>query len=197
MEIGGLEQVKEDVRDARPGAWFDTLLQDIQFGARVLRKNPGFTIMAVLTLALGIGVNTAIFSMVNSLLLRPMPVPNPQQITVVTYQQEGGSLRTDFSYADFRDLRSQTTGVFSGLAGYQIGLDGISIKGKGERLLTGYVSGNFFEMLGLQPALGRLILPSEGEVANTDPVLVLGHAYWRSHFGGDPRVIGSKVSVNG
>src|SRR5262249_61654784 len=90
-----------------------------------------------------------------------------------------------------------TTSVFSGLAGYQLGLDGISINGKGERLLTGYVSGNFFETLGLQPALGRLILPSEGKAANADPVLVLGHAYWKSHFAGDPRVIGSKVSVNG
>ncbi len=197
MEIGGLEQTKEDVRDARKGAWLDTLLQDIHFGARVLRKNPGFTGMAVLTLALGIRVNTPCFSSVNSLLLRPMPVPNPEQMTVISYQQEGGSLRTDFSYADFLDLRTQTTSVFSGLAGYQLGLDGISINGKGERLLTGYVSGNFFETLGLQPALGRLILPSEGQAANADPVLVLGFVYWKSHFAGDPRVIGSKVSVNG
>jgi macrolide transport system ATP-binding/permease protein len=197
MEIGGIEQVKEEVREARKGAWLDTLVQDVQFGARVLRKNPGFTIMAVLTLALGIGVNTAIFSMVNSLLLRPMPVPNPEQITVLAYQQERGSLRTDFSYGDFRDLRKQTAAVFSGLAGYQIGLDGISTNGRGERLLTGYVSGNFFSMLSLQPALGRLILPSEGEAPNADPVVVLGYAYWKSHFAGNPAVIGSKVSVNG
>ncbi len=151
IEIGGLEQAKEDVREARPGAWFDTFLQDVHFGARVLQKNPGFTLMAVLTLALGIGVNTAIFSMVNSLLLRPLPVRNPGEMTVLAYQQEGGSLRTDFSYADFSDLRSQAAGVFSGVAGYQLGLDALSINGKGERLLTGYVSGNFFEALGLQP----------------------------------------------
>src|SRR5439155_24579859 len=134
----------------------------------------GFTLMAVLTLALGIGVNTAIFSMVNSLLLRPMPVPNPEQITVITYQQESGSLRTDFSYADFRDLRSQAAGVFSGLAGYQLGLDGLSINGIGYRLLTGYVSGNFFETLGLQSSLCCMILPSECVAVLADPVLCHG-----------------------
>jgi putative ABC transport system permease protein len=197
LEIGGVEQVKEEVREARKAAWLDTFVQDVHFGSRVLSNNPGFTVVAVVTLALGIGVNTAIFSMVNSLLLRPMPVPNPEQITVISYQQGGGSVRTDFSYADFRDLRSQSASVFSGLAGYQLGLDGISINGKGERLLTGYVSGNFFLTLGLEPALGRLVLPSEGEVAKADPVLVLGYAYWKSHFGGDPRVVGSKVAVNG
>src|SRR5215471_13740353 len=146
MEIGGLEQVKEDVRDARPGAWFDALLQDIYFGARVLRKSPSFTLMAILTLALGIGVNTAIFSMVNSLLLRPMPVPHPEQITVMVYQHEQGPLRP-FSYADFLDLRKQTASAFSDVAGYQLGLDGISVNGRGERLLAGYVTGNFFGML--------------------------------------------------
>jgi predicted permease len=196
MEVGGLEQVKEDVRDARPGAWFDALLQDIQFGARVLRKSPSFTLMAILTLALGIGVNTAIFSMVNSLLLRPMPVPHPEEITVMVYQHEQGPLRA-FSYADFLDLRKQTASAFSGVAGYQLGLDGISVNGKGERLLAGYVAGDFFGMLGLQPALGRLILPSEGQTEGADPVAVLGYAYWKSHFAGDPGIIGRKVNVNG
>jgi len=197
MEIGGFEQVKKDVRDARPGAWLENLLQDVHFGARVLRKNPAFTVVAVLTLSLGIGVNTAIFSMVNSLLLRPLPVPHPEQITVLAYQQEHGTLRTDFSYADFHDLRDQATDAFSGVASYQIGIDGIVRNGKGERVLTGYVSGNFFSMLGLQPALGRLILPSEGETAGADPVLVLGYTYWQSHFAGDPKVIGGQVAING
>src|SRR5271170_4876152 len=175
----------------------ETLLQDIRYGARMLLKNPGFLIVAVITLALGVGANTAIFSMVDAFLLRPLPVKDPAQITVLAYQLKQGNFQTQFSLADYRDIRDQSTGVFSDVFAYQFGLDGLSVDGKADRVMTNYVSGNYFSALGLKPALGRLILPSEGEVPGADPVMVLGYSYWQTRFGGDPGIVGRKVSVDG
>ena len=175
----------------------ETLLQDIRYGARMLIKNPGFLIVAVITLALGIGANTAIFSMVDAFLLRPLPVKDPAQITVLAFQQKQGNFLTQFSLADYRDIRDQSTGVFSDVFAYQFGLDGLSVDGKADRVMTNYVTGNYFSSLGLKPALGRLILPSEGDVPGADPVMVLGYSYWQTRFGGDPGIIGRKVSVDG
>lgn len=175
----------------------EAMIQDIKYAIRMLAKNPGFTIVGALTLALGIGANTAIFSMVNSFLLRPMPVHNPQQISVLARQQKDGQLQTQFSIPDYRDIRSETSGVFSDLFAYQFGMDGLSVNGKPDRIMTNYVSGNFFSGLGVQPVLGRLILPSEGEVPGRDPVFVLGYTYWQNHFGGDPSIVGKKVSIDG
>jgi putative ABC transport system permease protein len=175
----------------------ETLWQDIKYGMRTLAKSPGFTIVAILTLALGIGANTAIFSIVNTILLRPMPVKDPKQIYVMATQQNQGLPQILFSFPEFHDLRSQTTEVFSDTMAYSFGLDGMNINGKAERILTQYVSGNFFTGLGIKPALGRLILPSEGEVAMEDPVVVITYAYWKTRFGGVPGVVGRKVSLNG
>jgi predicted permease len=175
----------------------ETLLQDIRYGARMLMKNPGFMIVAVITLALGIGANTAIFSMVDALLLRPLPVAEPAQITVLAFQQKQGNFLTQFSIADYRDIQNQTKEVFSDVFAYQFGLDGLSVDGKADRVLTNYVSGNYFSALGLKPALGRFILPSEGDVPGADPVMVLGYSYWQTRFGGDPGIVGRKVSVDG
>jgi predicted permease len=172
-----------------------SLLQDIQFGLRTLRKNPGFTVVAILTLALGIGANTAIFSLVDSFLLRPLPVKDPQQIFTLAYQLKGGQVINNFSVPDYRDIRDQTGNVFSGLITYQIDLDGLSVNGKADRIVLTYVGGNFFSTLGIKPAIGRFILPSEEET--TAPVLVLGHSYWMTRFGGDAGIIGTKVSING
>src|SRR5271154_1041325 len=126
-----------------------TLMQDIRYGVRMLTRNPGFMIVAIITLALGIGANTAIFSMVDGILLRPLPVQDPGQITVLAYQQQKGNIQTQFSVADFRDIRSQSSDVFSDVAGYQLGLDGLSVDGKADRIVTDYVSGNFFPALGI------------------------------------------------
>src|SRR5579862_5786903 len=115
----------------------ETLIQDIRYGARMLMKNPGFLIIAVITLGLGIGANTAIFSMVDSLLLRPMSVPNPGQIVVLAMQQKNGPLLPALSFPDYRDIQSQTSESFSGLTGYILGLDGLSSAGtKPERIMT-------------------------------------------------------------
>ncbi len=173
------------------------LWQDIKFGVRMLARNPGFTLIAVLTLALGIGVNTAVFSMVNYILLRPMPVRDPSQIVVLTFRQKNGPTQNQFSVQEYRDIRDQVGGVFSGTAGYMFGGDGLSVNGKPEETSTFYVTGNFFSVMGLQPALGRFFKPSEGEVAGADPVVVLSYSVWQTRFGGDPNIIGKPASLDG
>jgi predicted permease len=185
--------------EVRPGNWgtiLETTWGDFRFGLRMLRKNIGFTTAAVLTLALGIGVNAAIFSMVDGLFLRPLPLKNPQQIVSFASQRQRG-WSNGYSYPEFEDIRSQTTDMFSTVAGYQIGQDGLTTNGKTEPIQSAYVPGDFFTMLGVQPYLGRFILPSEGKAAGADPVIVLSYSYWKRRFGGDPGVIGKSVALNG
>ncbi|MGD0629459.1 MAG: ABC transporter permease [Terracidiphilus sp.] len=174
------------------------LLQDLRFAFRQLRKAPSFTVTAVLTLALGIGANTAIFSLVNSFLLKPLPVENPQQIATLTYTQNHGSLQRAFSSPEFKALRAQSRNSFSEIFAVGAGLDGFATAGQQpERIITAYVSGDFFPALGVQPAAGRLLLRSEGEVPDRDPVIVLGYDFWQKRFNGDPNVVGRRVTVDG
>ncbi|HKT25881.1 MAG TPA: ABC transporter permease [Terriglobales bacterium] len=175
----------------------NTLKNDLLYGVRMLRKNPAFTMVAVLTLALGIGANTTMFSLVNWLLLRPLPVSHPEQISVIGYRQRHGNTQNQFSVPEYRTIRGQTTGVFSDVAAYQIGLDGFSTGGQADRLLTYYVTGNFFRTMGLQPVAGRLFVPKEGENVDSDPVVVLSYAYWQKRFAGQTDILGKKVSLNG
>jgi predicted permease len=198
LELGGVEQLKEEVREARAGAWVGTLLRDTSFGLRMLRKNPAFTAVVVLTLALGIGVNVAIFSIFDSFLFQLLPVKNPAQLATLSSVAKGGGESLAFSYPDFEDIQRQTTSIFDHVfAITEQQSDGISIKGKNEPILTSYVDGNYFGTLGVQPALGRLILPPEGKVVGADPVLVLGYSYWQTAFGGDPTVLGQRVEIDG
>ncbi|HXW12883.1 MAG TPA: ABC transporter permease [Terriglobia bacterium] len=172
------------------------LWQDTRHGLRILAKNPGFAVVTAVTLALGIGLNTAIFTMVNALLLRPLPVRHPEQIYTLSASGKGGG--NVFSYQDLEDIRKQTTSLFSDLAGVQIlGATGLSMAGKSERMWTDFVTGNLFGITGVRPALGRFILPSEGHVAGADPVLVLSYSFWKTHLGADRNIIGKKASVNG
>jgi predicted permease len=195
--MDGLEQKKEQCREARRVNWLHDFVQDVRFGLRMLRKSPGFTVVAVLTLALGIGANTAIFGVVDSFLLRPLPVADPLQITILDSPQKQGFALPLFSIPDYRDLRDQTTDVFSGVFGYVSGFDGLSVNGKAERIRTCYVSENFFSTLGIKPALGRLLLPSEGKTPGADPVMVLSHNYWKQRFAADPAIVGTKVTIDG
>jgi predicted permease len=171
--------------------------QDLKFGVRMLTRNPSFTLIAVIILALGIGVNTAVFSMVNYILLRPMPVRDPSQIVILTFRQKNGPTQNQFSVPEYRDIRDQTAGAFSGTAGYMFGGDGLSVNGKPEETSTFYVTGNFFSVIGLQPALGRFFKPTEGDVAGADPVVVLSYSCWQTRFGGDPAIIGKPASLDG
>jgi predicted permease len=175
-----------------------TLFQDLRFALRQLRRAPGFATTTVLTLALGIGANTAIFSLVNTILLKPLPVANPAQIAQLA--QSLGSSRASpvFSLPEYKQIRAQGAHSFVGVAAATVGLDGLAVQGQQpQRILTTYVSGNFFSVLGLKPSAGRLFLSSEGEVAGRDPVIVLSYDYWQEKFNADPGVIGRPVTVDG
>ena len=169
---------------------------DIRYALRTLTKNPNFAIIGIVTLALGMAVNTALFSVINGFLLRPLPVPHPEQITVFSLQQASLPDFHRFSYPDFEDLRAQTD-TFSDIFAYRVALVAISVDQKADHSIVSRVSNNFFSALGVQPAYGRLILPSEGLTPGADPIMVLGYSYWRKRFGSDPGVVGKKVEVNG
>jgi predicted permease len=173
-----------------------SLWKDIQFGMRTLGKNPGFAVIGVVTLALGMAVNTTIFSVVNGMLLRPMPVPHAEQLTVLALQEAGDKTLQNFSYPDFLDLRSQTEGL-SDLFAYRASLTGLTADGKGDHCVVSRVSNNYFSALGITPAAGRLILPTEGLAPGADPVMVLGYSYWQKRFAADKGVVGKQVEMNG
>jgi len=175
----------------------NTLLQDLRYGWRMLAKTPAATVIIVMTLALGIGANTFIFSLVNGYLLRPLSVPRPQEIAVLAARKAGDSpFLYEFSYPDFVDFRKQSAS-FADIFGYQMSLAGLSADNKADQLFLGYVTGNYFSALGIKPLLGRLVLPDEENQPGRQPVIVLGYSYWQKRFGGDPRVIGKQVKVNG
>jgi predicted permease len=179
------------------------LLQDIRFGLRTLAKNPGFTLVAILTLALGIGANAAIFSLTDQVLLRFLPVERPQELVVLhspgkshgrTWNDiQGGH---SFSYPMYKDLRGRNE-VFAGLlARYHVQ---VSIAGQGQSQLAEgeLVSGNYFQVLGVQPALGRVFSSQDETAAGANPVAVLSYGYWTRNFGGDPNILNKQLSVNG
>ena len=175
-----------------------TLFQDLRFAFRQLRKAPSFAVTAVLTLALGIGANTAIFSLVNSLLLKPLPVPNPSQLASLGQRQNHGLLFPQFSWPEYKQIRDEARGSFSDVFVHALGLDGFATEGQQpQRIMTSYVSGNFFQGLGLKPAAGRLLLPSEGEVLGRDTVIVLSYDFWQERFNGDVNVVGRQATING
>jgi predicted permease len=197
-EFGGYQKFKEECREEVGAHFLEGLIQDVRYGARVLRKSPAFTIVAVLTLALGIGANTAIFSLVDWLILRPLPIAQPSRVVFLETSWKDRNPDTTFSYPDFQRIQEQTTDVFAGVAALQMfQMDGFSVARKSEPMWAAYVSGNFFELMGIKPALGRLILPSEGRAIGADPVLVISYSFWKARLSGAEDVIGKKVLVNG
>src|SRR5262245_49825990 len=178
----------------QPRRMEDEMFQDLRFGARMLAKNPGFTIVVAITVALGIGANTAVFSLVDAALFRPLPVvAAPDQLVVI---DRGGQTMRALSYADFKVLRERNE-VLSGLALYDMPSE-ISF-GNGERsevVLGSLVSGNYFDTRGIKPALGRTFLPEEDKTPGAHPVVVLSHSFWRSRFNGDPALVGRTIVLN-
>ena len=217
LKLGGLEQTKESIRDRRGFPFLETLLQDLRFAFRMLAKDPGFTAVAVLTLALGIGATTAIFSVLNAVMLQSMPVRNPQELVVLRWSaharpQEVGSSsfgdchRTEwngalsagcsFSYPMFKEIRARadifsSATAFAGPGQFDLSGNGAASIARGE-----LVSGDYFQTLGVSPTLGRMIEPSD-ERPGAEPVAVLNYRYWQSAFGGSAAAIGKTIRLNG
>jgi len=170
--------------------------QEFRLGLRLLLKNPGITLACVLALALGVGANTAIFSVVNGWLLRPLPVPHPDEIVVLASQESPNSALGGFSYLELRDLQTEPT-VFAKLAAHQFGIVGLTGAGATDRFFASYVTSDFFPMLGIKPALGRLISGTEADSPGTAPALVLGYSYWKQHFNADLHIVGKSLLIDG
>ncbi|HEY7181766.1 MAG TPA: ABC transporter permease [Blastocatellia bacterium] len=177
-----------------------TLWQDLRYGARMLWKKPGFTLVSVLTLALGIGANTAIFTLVNAVFLQPLPVAEPARLMSVFGTDENNrGAQNDFipvSWPNFKDYRDQND-VFTGMIAFQF--IGLNFSGRGEpQQINGMiVTGNYFDMLGVKAAIGRTFLPEEDRTPGTHPVVVLSYGAWQRRFGGDPSIVGRAIKLNG
>ena len=199
IDLGGAEQVKENVRSVRAGAWLETLLQDIRFGLRMLRKSPGFTTVAIITLALGIGANTAIFQLLDAVRLRSMPVPNPQELVEVRFANRTGDMlnagdnpqMTNPLWEELRDHQAGLSGLFAW------GTDTFSLgDGANARNVHGlWVSGGFFPVLGIAPARGRLLDYQDDQHGCGAAGAVISYALWQGQFGGLDSAIGSSVTV--
>jgi len=193
--MGGIEPLKDDCRDARLGRLVETVWQDLRYGARVLRKNPGFALAAICTLALGIGANTAIFSMVYGVLLRPLPYQQGSQLVVLhqnfTRQKIEDMAFTPLEFKDYCDRNHTLSAVVEHHLMYFLLLG----KDTAERVETAVVSHNFFDVLGVQPILGRNLVAAD-EQQNADAVLLLSYKYWKNQQGGDPHVIGKVFQMN-
>jgi putative ABC transport system permease protein len=196
LEMGGGGHVQDEVRHVQAGAWLQTLWQDVRYAARILVKSPTFTLVAVLTFSIGIGANTAIFSMVNGLLLRPVPVPHSSQLTYLLQRHERWS--NGFSYPVMDEIRKQSGDAFSDVAAIRpFQMDGLGVNGGSQTIWNEYVTTNFFALASVKPALGSFMDSNPGNVAGSDPVLVLSYAYWQTHFAGDPNVVGHAAKLNG
>lgn len=210
--FGGVEQVKEECRDVRGTRVIEEMWQDIRFGVRMLSKNPGFTLVAVITLALGIGANTALFSVVDAMLLKKLPVREPDQLVLFqalaqrgfSYGRYTGNTSTDpatglramtsFPYQSFARLRAQESALSDVFAFGNFGLN-VQADGQADVASGQAVSGNYFAGLGVPAIIGRTITDEDDRAAAT-PVAVLSHRYWQRRFGGDRAVIGRQINLN-
>src|SRR5690348_5680792 len=195
MELGGVEQVKEQTREVRAGHLLETLWQDVRYGARLLRKSPGFTAVAVLTLALGIGANTAIFSIVDAVLLRPLPYPHPDRLVRIFFNEPGVGLRdVRFSKPELDDLQTRS-GVFEDVSPIFEGSEDETGAGQPERVEGVNGSFSYFSMLGVTPQIGRLFGPQDF-VPGFAPEAVISDGLWRRAYGADPNVLGRTIRID-
>src|SRR5579864_8211714 len=198
-EMGGADQIKQRVRDIRAGALVDRVIQDVRYALRTLAKNPAFSTVAILTLALGIGANTAMFSLLDQVVLRLLPVSHPEQLVIVreTGNHYGNSYGPNtVSWPMFEDLRDNNQ-VFSGMfcrfpATVTIGDDD-----RAAQISAELVSGSYFPILGVGTPLGRPIAPDDDAVPDSKPVVVLSYSFWRSYFDGDRTIVGRTIALNG
>ncbi|HME00017.1 MAG TPA: ABC transporter permease [Terriglobia bacterium] len=198
MELGGVEQVKEEVRAVRMGRFLEDFAKDLRFAFRTLAKSPGFTAVAVLTLSLGIGANTAIFTIVHDFLFSPRPYPNEAQVAqVYTQDRKHPSRFRAFSYPTYADIREQSAirAVFSGALAHNSAMVSIGEGGTSRRTFVSLVSSNYFRTLEVPLAQGRDFLPEEEKPGSAAPVVIASYLYWKS-TGFDPQLVGKTIRVN-
>ena len=195
LEFGGLDQVSENCRDARGVTFVEILAQDVRYGLRMFRRNPGFTAVVVGTLALGIGANTAIFSLINAALLKMLPVRNAEQLVQFTTNGAMG-INDAFSYPAFKELREQNQALSGVLAFRRLHDVDVEVNGKGGLANGQAVSGDYFPVLGVNAVLGRTFTREDEKAAGENPVAVISYGYWRERFALDPTIIGTKIAVN-
>jgi predicted permease len=194
--FGGIERVKEESRDERGIRLLDEVRQDLRYGLRILLKKPGFTVVVVITLALGIGANTAIFSLINAVLLKMLPVKNPEQL--VLFNQDNGGTRSDsFSYSAYKLFQDHNDVLSGVLAYYPLRLT-VSVDGQPEPAVSGQlVTGNYYAVLGVNAVLGRTIVPDDDQMPGEHPVCVISYNYWQRRFARDPAIVGKTIHLSG
>jgi predicted permease len=193
IKLGGVSQIEERHRRTRGIPFVEHLMRDSALSLRTLRASPAFTSVAVLTVALGIGANTAIFTVVNAVLFRPLPVERPGELVAINTVRSGF---TTFSYPDYRDFRDANT-LFTGIAATRFAPVSFDANGSASRVWGSLVSGNYFDMIGVRAVVGRTLTPSDDRIPGGHPVLVLSNDAWRSRFGSDPSIVGRTVKING
>jgi len=192
--FGNVALATEDSRSWWRFRGVEEFLQDLRYGARVLRKKPGFTFVAVLTLGLGIGANTAIFSLVNTILLRPLPIAQPEQVVTLNFGTPGHGAFPLIGYPEYLDYRDRNQSL-AGLAAMGMAPVGLSNNGINERILGLHVTGNYFSLLGVGAALGRVITPEDDRTPGGHPVVMLSYQCWQQRFGADPQIIGRDLLI--
>ena len=203
LDLGGIEQTKEQCRDARRVNWIQDFVQDLRFGTRTLRKSPGFTIVAVLTLALGIGANTAIFSILNAVLLRNLPVKNPKELVLLgTGRGQGSTGGVDdvlYSYRFYEELAKRNQVFSETSAMMSVLFDGMHGRVEGsaslEPMNVQLVSGTYFSMLGVEPILGREFTKLDDEPLGAQAIAMISYSWWTRRFARDPAVIGKTIAI--
>ena len=174
----------------------ERLVRDLRYAVRRLLKKPAFTAIAVVSLAIGIGANTAIFSLVNAIIIRDLPLEKPEELVDV-YRQVAGFSHATFSFPDMEDLRRETSEVFTGVAGSRLSFVQTDVEGGVELLPAELITGNFFPLLGVPAHVGRTLLPEDDVTPGGHPVVMLGYGYWQRRFAGDPTVVGQEIRLNG
>jgi len=194
IEFGGIERAKEEGREARGVSLLDQLLQDLRFGARMFRKSPGFTVVAVLTLALGIGANTAIFSVVNAVLLSPLPYANAHRLAMVKEILPNMSAEPfNVSGPDIAQIQ-KLNHVFEDVGGFRVWTYELSGKGEPQRVTADRISSNLFDVLGVQPLAGRVFAPQEEPFGHQ--VVILSYGLWQRQFGGQQNILGQTIDLD-
>lgn len=197
QHFGNSGYIKDVSWDVRGGGLMENLWQDLRFGARQLRRSPGFTFVALLSLGLGIGANAVIFSLISTILLRPLPIAHPEQVYAIHQgKQKDPSYAQSMSYPNYQDIRDRNE-VLSGMAVYRFDPMSLSHNGSNERVWGYLVSGNYFDVLGVHTFLGRTFTADDDRVPNAQPVVVLSYGCWSRRFAADPGVVGSSLMVNG